>query len=459
MNLPVQEMSSCLIIASNFPPIQSAGVYRTLRMVKYLPVLGWSLNVLTLSTDTLQQKTAIDLALLDQVPNDIQIYRASARFPIDTFNRAIGRDRKKTISRNITVCPTVQSIKHTERAPSFFQQFKDRITVAFTTPDRLVGWVGKAVKLGRQIVRGGSIDVIYSSGPEWSNHLVASRIAKGAGIPWVADFRDPWVGNTFRPGRSGDSWAGRRHRLLEQRVFQQANIVVFNTDRARADAVSRIGGDLAQKSLVIPNGFDPEYFSNVGLPQHCGSRNLEPLKMVHAGAFYGKRNIDVLLVTIGRLKRSQRLTKNDFQLNLIGPVRPHEQRLVEENAISDLVKLTPRMPHQDCLNQLRQADALLLVQINAPLCVPGKLYEYIALKKPVFTIAADGATADLVISENIGFCVDPADSSKLETGLMELLQQHRRNKLSGTVDAIRDRYDGQQQMVLFDAALRKAIGQ
>ena len=132
---------------------------------------------------------------------------------------------------------------------------------------------------------------------------------------------------------------------------------------------------------------------------------------------------------------------------------------MEENAISDLVKLTPRMPHQDCLNQLRQADALLLVQINAPLCVPGKLYEYIALKKPVFTIAADGATADLVISENIGFCVDPADSSKLETGLMELLQQHRRNKLSGTVDAIRDRYDGQQQMVLFDAALRKAIGQ
>ena len=243
--------SSCLIIASNFPPIQSAGVYRTLRMAKYLPALGWKLNILTLSTNTLQQGTSIDPALLDQIPTDIQIYRAPARFPIEKLNRILGRNRQsakeKVALNGITGGGTTTGKMPKKSSAGFYQRLKDQLTLPWMTPDRMVGWVGPAAKLGTVAVRESETNVIYSSGPPWSNHLVAVRIVAATGLPWVADFRDPWGGNAFRPGRSGDTWAGRKHRELESRVYRNASVVIFNTDRSRSDAVDRIGESLANK--------------------------------------------------------------------------------------------------------------------------------------------------------------------------------------------------------------------
>ena len=311
------------------------------------------------------------------------------------------------------------------------------------------------------MARNAGIEILYSSGPPWSNHLVAERIATATGLPWVADFRDPWVGNTFRPGRNEDTWAGRKHRRLELSVFQKAHVVIFNTDRAQNDAVDRIGVFLAEKSVVIPNGFDPEHFEDLLAcpvqPSESEAPRRTPLQMLHTGAFYGKRNVDSLLAVIGELKQSAKLSAGDLQLELIGSVRPHEQRLIDHHSISDIVTLIPSIPHKRCLQRLSKADVLLLVQTEAPLCVPGKLYEYIAIEKPILTLAADGATADLVTNENLGPCVDPADRSQLKSALLDLLGQHRNSEFRCISSAVCERYDGRKQMELFDNALCQAM--
>ena len=457
-------MPSLLIIASNFPPIQSAGVYRTLRIAKYLPECGWSLDVLTLRADTLLKGTSTDLALLDQVPADIQVYRAPARFPIERFNQITGRNkngsRKKAVSTNGSPEPS-KGTKEKKSSGELLQRLKDRLTLPWMTPDRMVGWVTPASKMGIVAVRENKADVIYSSGPPWSNHLVAGRIVNATGLPWVADFRDPWVGNAFRPGRSEDTWAGRKHRMFEAEVYQNANVIIFNTDRARDNAVGRIGTSLADKSVVIPNGFDPAHFddslhgdSDFGDPvPSCAS----PLHLIHTGAFYGKRNVDSLLATIGELKRNGQISAGDLQLEMIGGIRTHEQNQISQYSIDDIVTLAQPVPHHECLQRMGAADALLLVQTGAPLCIPGKLYEYIAVGKPILTLAAEGATADLVSTENLGPCLDPADGSRLKAGLLDLIRQHRNGELKRPDESIRDRYDGRQQMTLFDSVLRQAI--
>jgi len=436
-------------------------VYRTLRIAKYLPVHGWKLHVLTLSTDRLPKGTSIDHALLNQIPEEIQVYRALARFPIEEFNRMTGRAKKREKEKSTSANSNRPATDGKQSATGLFQSMKDRITIRWMTPDRLVGWVTPAAKLGTTVVRDHATDVIYSSGPPWSNHLVAGRIVAATGLPWVADFRDPWVGNTFRPGRSGDTWAGRKHRRLELDVYQKASLVIFNTDRARDDAVNRIGDFLAEKSVVIPNGFDPENFDNlqtnsVSSNQQTPHRSA-PLQMLHTGAFYGKRNVDSLLAVIGELKHTGEITAKDLQLRLIGSVRPHEQKLIDHHSIGDIVTQTPSISHEQCLQQLVKADVLLLVQTEAPLCVPGKLYEYIAIRKPILTLAADGATADLVAKEDLGPCVDPADCSQLQDILLDLLRQHRCGEVKCSSSAIRERYDGRKQMALFNDVLCQSL--
>jgi len=465
-------MRDCLIVASNFPPIQSAGVYRTLRLVKYLPNLGWRLKVLTLSTDTLLPNVTTDFSLLDQIPEDIEIYRAPARFPIETFNRITGRAKRKrpqqgnTPKHDLTTVITTQdrqqtvsdSTKNNGASSSWSQRLKDRLTLPWKTPDRLIGWVGAAAKLGTKVARNSKPDLIYSSGPPWSNHLVAGKIVSATGLPWVADFRDPWVGNAFRPNRSGDTWVGRKHRMLEEKVYKTANAVIFNTARARYDAIDRIGDALAKKSVVIPNGFDPEHFEVINTqPNENLPKRTKPIRMIHAGAFYGKRNIDSMLMVLGEMKQAGKLSADDFQLELIGKIRSHEKSLIEQHSINDLVILTPPMPHQECLERLFTADVLLLVQTEAPLCIPGKLYEYVALEKPVLTLAAEGSTADLVAHDNLGPCIDPADKARLQTGLHHLIQELTAGKFEGYDSSLRDRYDGRQQMALFDEVFSRAV--
>jgi len=429
-------------------------------MAKYLPEYGWEIHVLTLSTDRLSKGTSIDNALLNQVPAGIPVYRAPARFPIEEFNRVTGRGKKREDERITSANSNRSTTDGKKSTAGLFQRMKDRITMRWMTPDRLVGWVSPAAKLGRTAVREHKTDILYSSGPPWSNHLVAGKIVAATGLPWVADFRDPWVGNTFRPGRSGDTWAGRKHRILELDVYQKTNLVIFNTDRARDDAVNRIGDFLAEKSVVIPNGFDPENFNNLqtnSLPANKRTPHQSaPLQMLHTGAFYGKRNVDSLLAVIGELKHTGEITAKDLQLGLIGSVRPHEQKLIDHHSIGDIATQTPPIPHKQCLQQLVKADVLLLVQTEAPLCVPGKLYEYIAIGKPILTLAADGATADLVAKEDLGPCVDPTDCSQLKDVLLNLLRQHRCGEVKCSSSAIRERYDGRKQMALFNDVLCQA---
>ena len=136
-------MPSLLIIASNFPPIQSAGVYRTLRLVKYLPAFGWDLDVLTLCTKTLLSGTLTNPTLMEEITDSIQLHRAPARFPIETFNRVI---RRKKAGENKAIASVGNSqLTHlisNRRISSrkYFQRIKDRITLPWMTPDRLVGW-------------------------------------------------------------------------------------------------------------------------------------------------------------------------------------------------------------------------------------------------------------------------------------------------------------------------------
>ena len=414
---------------------------------------------------------------MQQIPDHVRVHRTNAKHPIEWMQRAKRwlRQEKPQLkieptTVQISTAPTRTNDEPSARratTDSLFQHAKDAVTLPWMTPDRWIGWLPFAVRKGKRLLKNKPVSVIYSSGPPWTNHLVAERLHRATETPWVADFRDPWLGNNFRPQREGENWVGRRHQKLERRVIESADIVIVNTDRALEVVRLRYPELSKEKFQVIPNGFDPSDFAPTSQTDYQETTNGataydagSPLRIVHTGAFYGKRNVDALLHAVGDLIADGRLKRSDLQIELIGAARGERTResdIAVAREIAEIVRILPRMPHDQCLQEMRQTDILLLVQTEAPLCVPGKLYEYIAVGKPILTLAAAGATADIVTNENLGPCIDPADTEALKDCLCQLVKQHQEGTLPQPSGSAVDRFDGRGLMSLFDAAFKTAM--
>lgn len=458
-------MSRCFLVATHFPPFQSAGTFRSIRIAKYLPELGWDLEVLTVDPASYLEGSRISQESLSQISQDIKVHRTRAAHPnqwLQAGKKLLTRNSKPISSKERGATPKSASVTSTKEEPSsgMVQRAKDAVTVPLMTPDRWIGWMPFAVRKGKRALAASRCDLLYSSGPPWTNHLIARRLKQTHDVAWVADFRDPWVGNNFRPQRRGDTWVGRKHRELESKVIRFADGVIFNTARACDEAQSRYPDLPSEKFCVIPNGFDPADFSSAppASVDGQGETNRRPLRLVHTGAFYGKRNVDALLVALGELRKTEAIGAEDIELVLIGAAgRDHEKRLAADLGITKMVNVRPSIPHSECLTELYGADVLLLVQTDAPLCVPGKLYEYLAVGRPVFTLAGDGATADIVRKEGVGPCVSPQDNDELKRVVLDLVHAHRNGGVSIAEGVQLERYDGRAQMRLFDAAFRRAM--
>lgn len=457
-------MPDCLIVASHFPPMRSAGVFRTIRIARYLPDHDWSVRVLTVDPAVYLAGSSCSEELLARIPACVEIHRTKARHPLEWMNSLKSRVRSYSASSSEsdkTASATANETPTGNRSRSLRQKAKDAITVPLMTPDRWIGWLPFAVQCGKRLLAADPTDVIYSSGPPWTNHLVAERLCRKTATPWVADFRDPWLGNNFRPQRQGNGWVGRKHQRLERSVVETASVVILNTSLSHQSIVDRYPDLPSDKFITINNAFDPADFQGIPETQNATTpARQRPLRLVHTGAFYGKRNIDALLQAIGNLMKQRRITASDLVVDLIGAARPgreREESLAAEYGISDLINVMPPIPHEQCLASMRDADVLLLVQTDAPLCIPGKAFEYLAFQKPILTLAGKGATAELVLRERLGPCVDPADLGELESVIESLVRQFHGGTLASPEGASVDRYNGEKQIELFDQAFRRAI--
>jgi glycosyltransferase involved in cell wall biosynthesis len=169
-----------------------------------------------------------------------------------------------------------------------------------------------------------------------------------------------------------------------------------------------------------------------------------------------------LIEAVGNLRHDGRISAGQLEVQLIGALRNargEERRQVEKCGVREIVKVLPRVPHEECIRRLAQADVLLLVQVGAPLSVPGKLFEYMALGKPMFVLTSGGATADLVEREGLGVCADPDDVGQIEEALLSFCGQFASGEALATVSAdVRSRYDGRRLTEQLDAVLRDVLG-
>jgi glycosyltransferase involved in cell wall biosynthesis len=370
-----------LFVAFHYPPeASSSGVLRTLKYTRFLPDQGWRVSVIA------PERWAYDIcdpALEAQIPAGVKVLRT--RF----------LNTKRHLS------------------------FRGVYPALLALPDVWIGWLPWAVRGARQLIRDDPIDLVYSTSPHATAHLIARRIARMADVPWVTDFRDPWIEEPPEPGTPNGLIYRTIDRLLERDVVRRSAAVVASTAHLRDLLRDRYPGQPPQKFNVIANGFDETDFTS--LPHRGGSRSSR-LRIVHAGSINaGFRDPRPVFASLGRLIARGALAADQCEIRFIGPGAYGESEEVRSAiaaaGLGSSVTLMPRVPYDEALRELASADLLLLLQASEDTIglVPSKLYEYLRAERPVLALVRPGAVSEVLASTGGGWAVDPRETSRLDT--------------------------------------------
>jgi glycosyltransferase involved in cell wall biosynthesis len=281
-------------------------------------------------------------------------------------------------------------------------------------PDTLRGWRREAVRAAGRHLREHDADVLASFGEPMSSHLVALRLKRSTGLPWVAHFSDPWADNPFR-----QRWplARRVNALLERVVMTAADRVVFTSARTRETVMRKYPAAWGAKATHLPHSYDLTGVTR-GEPPAQG-----PLVLRHLGAMYGQRGPGPVLQALQRLQAEVPDLGSRLRVEFIGPVSKPLRHLPELQGLAEgMVQFRDPVDYTSSLDLMQTAHALL--SIDAPAAVsdflPSKLIDYLGARRPVLAVSPPGTTHDLVTRLG-GLVADPSDPVAIARALRTLL--------------------------------------
>jgi glycosyltransferase involved in cell wall biosynthesis len=282
-----------------------------------------------------------------------------------------------------------------------------------------IGWYPAGIRAARRLAAAAHPTVVYSSSPPYAGHFVARRLARELHLPWVADFRDAWTqGATYSPPTRLHAWLERR---LEEGVLRAADAVIANTPGNRDAILDAFGADPG-KVHVLPNGFDPEDFPEVESPSPHDRFVVSCL-----GNFYQMRDPSRFFRAFRRLvDEAPTVLVRFFGWQARGVCASLESLIPPANR-----ERIERVNHGEAITAM-SASAVLLANVpseEAGHWVPGKLYEYLAARRPVLFIGpANGDAACLLREAGVGTVV-PNDEEQVYRVLHELHATWQRGQL------------------------------
>lgn len=393
--------------------MNSSGVHRTLGFLKHLDHEKWKITVLTVAVEESQSS---DDGLREKLPVNVEVFRARVVDffkPWRLFKKYFG---KQNASERSAEGPIAPKIKISQKK-GLVQNIKDQISGLLQTPDNQIGWLLPALRQANNIPRP---DLIYSTAPPFTGHIIAACLKRRWKVPLVTDFRDPWSGNPFNVVHGGlVSWWDRK---LERFVMRASDAVIANTI-PMAEMMTSFFPDVKNKITTITNGYDAEDYQNV-----VSSRTAEEntVLMVHIGLLYEQRDPLPFLEAVKRM--AVNLAEDvPLRVQLIGrsenfdgmPLEEHVRRL----DIEHIVELIPPMSHQEALSRAKGADILLLFAQGTTLQVPAKLFEYMALGSPIFSFCEpESATEAILKSLGNHTVVTTTDSDKIYPPMFQLVE-------------------------------------
>jgi glycosyltransferase involved in cell wall biosynthesis len=389
-----------LIVTYYFPPAGGPGVQRVLKFIKYLKDFGWTPIVLVPENPEYQAR---DESLMKELPKDLIVHRAPIFEPYDLYRKFTGKQKGVSLDVNV--------IKEEGAKRSITERMAELIRATIFIPDARIGWFWSAVKEGRKILDTYPIRAIYSSSPPYTPSLIARRLHRISGLPWIAGFRDPWTGFHNTPNR----WFLPRKvdKKLEHDVFDEAALVEVAWKGIAEDALGKYSDLDAKKFIHIPNGFDSADFPEPDIQKRAVRPMNNRCTITYSGSLYGPRNPLSFLKAIESLIDRGAIDPQKMKLRFVGRFGAEIHDMLARPKIASMVEKIEYVPHARAVELLLDSDALLLIVDEVPSVeqiVPGKVYEYLGAMRPLIAIAPpNGAIGELLRETGAGEAVRQSD--------------------------------------------------
>jgi hypothetical protein len=362
-----------LIITYYWPPAGGSGVQRWLKFAKYFRDFDIEPIIYTVKNPAYP---IIDKSLLKEIPKDIEILKQPIWEPNSLFYF-----RKKHQK---------QSAGFLNNKPSFFDKILQYIRANYFIPDARKFWINPAVNYLKNYLKNNPVDVVISTGPPHSTHLIGLKLKEELQLKWIADFRDPWTDIDYFHHLPLTQKSLKKHLFLEEKVVKNADVVMVVGETMKQNYLK-----FNKNIETVTNGFDDEIVN-----EHV---NLDfKFSITHIGLMNADRNPILFWQVLNEIGKENSEFLKDLKVNLIGKIDEEILNSIAENNLTENVTISDYVPHNKIGDFQKKSQLLLLVVNNVPSAkgiITGKIFEYLKAKRPILAIAPINGDLSTIIKE------------------------------------------------------------
>lgn len=386
-------MNSILFLIGDFLPTKSGGTIRLEKLIKYLPDSKWKKVILT---------RRVEGTVPFEIINSNRIYRSKCYDITKIYHFVIGKFSKTKNTKS--------------HKPSNSISQNGRLADKWLVPDVHIFWAIFSIKKFHRIINNEKIQVIYSTSPQPSVHLITllHNFFYKTKIPWIVEFRDPWIFNPFRSKKNRLLEA--LDNFLEKNVLKHATKVIVTSEIYKEEFLKKYSFLNSEKVFYVPNGYDSEDFTEIiKYP-----KNSDKISIIHAGNFYGQRTVRPFLEAIFNIFQNYPNAKEKMEFVQYGSLDPIGEDFIIKNP-NPMVKVRNFIPHNESLKRMVNADWLLLVPGPGKGTMSGKFYEYLASEVPILALVDEGSVREIIQNNDCGIVLMPDDVAKIYLILTKIL--------------------------------------
>ena len=434
-------MKRVLVITYYWPPTGGSGVQRWVKFAKYLPSEGWQPVIYTPENP---EQLAVDHSLEADIPEGTEIIKTRITEPYELYKKFLRRSGHS--KEAVEVNPVNAQNK------SFAQKAAMWVRGNLFRPDPRCLWIRPSVKFLKKYLEEHPVDLIVSTGPPQSMHMIGRLLSKETGLPWIADFRDPWTKIFYFKHLSMTKATERWHQGMERKVLDEASAVVAVSPLVQQEFQSMTRTPVE----LITNGYDECDFPDMKDTGATGGPDKD-FVITHTGLFAADGNPTLLWDVLSEMCAEDSAFKKALKIRVVGKTDTQILEAITESGLEENLTDLGYQPHSTAIEEQRKASILILPLRKEPeykAVLPGKLFEYLASGRPVLGIGQpDGAMSMILNKTNTGVVVDWEDKISMKKYIDDCWKAHLDGNLTindGEISAFTRRNLTRQMAELFD---------
>ena len=371
-----------IIITYYWPPSGGPAVQRWLSLANELAIRNWEVYIITVD-EKYATYQLFDESHESRIHENIQIIKTRTREPFGLYKFFFG---KKSIP-----APGFSN----ESNPSTLKKVTRFIRGNVFIPDPRKGWKPFIVEAASILITKKQINKIITAGPPHSTHLAGVELKKKfTQLEWTCDFHDLWTDVIYYNLLYHLPFAKKKDAKLEKIVIEQCDKVLTVGEKYKEKLISKSNDVLSDKFHICRIGYDEKLFIN---PEHA-SQNKFCITYTGTMADYYKPEVFFhALKTI-----VNQFPEIPFQLRLVGIIAGTIQKKIVQAGLKDILDVTGYISHEKAVAYLKSSTVLLLVNPaikNEDVIIPGKIYEYLAARKPIINITTKKSETTFIIEQ------------------------------------------------------------